>query len=300
MMSQHTGQHMLSAAFFQVAEMETVSARLGSESSTIDLGAPDVSDEVIHAAEDLVNGLVLEDRPVQPLYPSVDELADLGLRRPPKVSEDIRVIQVSGYDITPCGGTHCHRTGQVGPVRVTGLERYKGLTRVTFLAGARALRYLRQRDELLRDTARELGCGAPEILDVFASLRKELRDQSQALGKTRAELTGHLVKTLHDAHPPADGFTPILAIRPDDDLVSVRKLASALAGRSDVLALAAGRDPKSGDWAVTVERGDAVDLHVGNWFREKSKALGGRGGGRPERAEGRWPAAVDWDSFSVS
>ena len=301
MMSQHTAQHMLSAAFWQIGKMETLSARLGRETSTIDLDAVQLDDPVIRQVEDRVNGLILEDRPIRPLYPDEVQLKQLGLRRPPKVTRDIRLIEVEQFDITPCGGTHCHRTGQVGPARIVSLERYKGITRVTFVAGARALAYFRTRDELLRDTARELGCGAPEILDVFASLRRENRDLSQTLGKTRAELIAHLCHQLHGEHPPQDGgFTPIPVLRPEDDLASMRKLVSALAARDDVFALGACRDAKSGDWAVVVERGSSVQRHVGQWFRDKSQALGGRGGGRPERAEGRWPADMDWDSLDFS
>ena len=107
------------------------SARLGATSCTIDVQRPGIPDAELHRAEDLVNDLIAANVEVRALYPSAEELPTLKLRKQPKVTEGtIRIIDIADFDLTPCGGTHCLRTSQVGLVKVTGLERYKGNPRV--------------------------------------------------------------------------------------------------------------------------------------------------------------------------
>ena len=192
MMSQHTGQHLLSSAFYKITGLETISARLGGEDSTIDLETERLSDEVIAQVEDMVNDLILRDLPVQPIYPDTTELANLPLRRQSKVTENIRLIQVGDFDLTPCGGTHCHRTGQIGPVRIISQEKYKSMTRFHFLCGKRALKYFRDGDLVLADLCRQVGVGPNDLADSINRRNKDIKDLSGQLGKTRAELIGYL------------------------------------------------------------------------------------------------------------
>ncbi|MDJ0840449.1 MAG: alanyl-tRNA editing protein [Acidobacteriota bacterium] len=298
MMSQHTGQHMLSAALYKELGAETVSSRLGSRISTIDTDKKLTLEQVRRVAA-LVNDLIMEDLPIRPLYPDEEALAAMQLSRLPKVTKDIRILEIEGFDRTPCGGTHCSRTGQVGPVYVTTLEKCKSGTRVNFLCGKRVLDFLAARDETLALLGETLGCGAAGVAEAVTAMRKESKELSYNLGAVRAELNGYLSTQLHQAHPPMEPWTPVVVIRDKDDLKSLRALASALAGREDVVALVAGRDAKSGDWRVIVERGERADFDAGGWFRGPGAALGGRGGGRPNRAEGRFPADLDPTRLSL-
>src|ERR1700722_1092028 len=172
-MAPHTAQHPLSRALVDVARAETVSSRLGASSCTIDVeGALD--EGLRSRAEDLVNSIVTDDGVVRQLFPTAEELPKLPLRRAPKVDKGIRVIDIDGFDMSPCGGTHCARTGQIGAVRIVGLERYKGGWRVTFHGGRRALDEARRKEAVLGELARDFTCG---LLDV-----------GQAVGKLRADL----------------------------------------------------------------------------------------------------------------
>jgi alanyl-tRNA synthetase len=295
-MSQHTGQHMLSRALVDVAGAETVSSRLGSEASTIDLGVTTLDEAKLAEAEARVNDAVLEDREVRVLFPTPAELAALPLRRAPKVDADVRVIEVDGFDLSPCGGTHCLRTGQVGPVRVVGTERYKGGVRVTFLAGKRALADARANDAILRELARTFTCGVPAIPSAVAKLRADLDKRTERLGSAKQELIALLVRALHADHPAREGaITPIVSVRERDDVAGLRTLASALARRPDVIAFVATRDEGSGELQVAIERGAAAQaFDAGKWLKALTARHGGRGGGRADRAEGRLPAALDW------
>jgi alanyl-tRNA synthetase len=300
-MSQHTAQHMLSRAFHDRFGYETISARLGSEISTIDLTAPSLSQEQVNAIEDVVNAAVLDDREIRILFPTAEELARLPLVSAPKVDKDIRVIEVDGFDAMPCGGTHCARTGQVGPVRILGQEKYKGLTRLTFIAGKRALDRARADDELLRALSATLTCARTELVTVAERTRSDVKTLSQALGSTRAELMGFVASQLLASHSvDSSGSTLVPIVRESADIETLRALAAALTKRPDVIALAATKDTSSGDWLVVAERGASSRFDAGRWFKSATQTHGGRGGGRPEHAEGRFPSAVAWETLVAS
>jgi alanyl-tRNA synthetase len=289
-MAQHTAQHALSRALVDVAKAETVSARLGRAACTIDVDLATLADGLLARAEDLVNAVVTSDVVVRAHFPSDAELAKMPLRRTPKVAENIRVIEIDAFDFTPCGGTHCTRTGQIGLVRVVGTERYKGKLRVTFHAGLRALADARSKDEVLGALARDLTCGLLDVGAGVLKLRKDLELAQSTLGTTRGELLELLAERVLAAHPPdPSGATVVLLQRPKDDLGMLRALAGRLTARPDVVAICVAPDADGQNLAVVVQKGASAAFDCGAWLKAKAQAAGGRGGGRPERAEGRLP-----------
>lgn len=296
MMSQHTGQHLLSAVLFHETGAETLSARLGAERSTVDIDKK-LSQAQVAKVSEVVNDLVMSARAVRPLYPTAEELDAMPLRRKPKVSKDIRILEIEGYDLTPCGGTHCTNTGEIGAVYVTSTEGYKGGQRLNFVCGARTLAYLAEKHQTLNDLGDTLGCGAAGIGESLQAMRRELKERAEESGKLRAELNHILAQQLLVDNPATDEGVRLRVIRDDGDLKSLRGLASALTKRSDVAVLVAGRDGEDQDWRVIVARGADSDLDAGAWFRGPGKALGARGGGRPNHAEGRISGEVAADQI---
>jgi len=298
-MAQHTAQHMLSRALAEVARAETVSARLGATSCTIDLGLADVHEHDLAQAEDLVNAVVMDDRLVRALFPTAAELAGMKLRREPKVQTNVRIIDVEGFDLSPCGGTHCTRTGQIGAVRIAGTERYKGKLRLSFHAGRRSLQDARAKLEVLGALAQDFTCGPLDVPTAVAKLRAELRARLEALSMARGELVELVAQQFLAAHPPdPGGETRLVLVREKDDVTMLRNLAGRLAARADVVAFCASPDPATGELAIVVQRGSATPFDCGGWLRAAAAAQGGRGGGRPERAEGRLLAGSDLAALS--
>jgi alanyl-tRNA synthetase len=292
-MAQHTAQHALSRALVDVARAETVSSRLGSSTCTIDVEGA-LNERDVARAEDLVNAVVMNAVPVRALFPSPDELAKMPLRRAPKVDHDVRIIEIEGFDLSPCGGTHCTRSGQIGVVRVVGLEKYKGGWRVTFHAGRRAIEDAHKKEAVLAELAREMTCGLLDVGSAVGKLRGELKARMDALSTTRGELVELLAERVLSAHPPdASGTTRIVLVRPRDDVPMLRTLAGRLAARPDVIAFCASPDERAdGDWSIVVQRGAGVSFDFGAWLKSMASRHGGRGGGRPERAEGRLPRGL--------
>jgi alanyl-tRNA synthetase len=305
-MVQHTAQHALSRALADAVRADTVSARLGLASCTIDVGRPGLSDTDLHRAEDLVNAVVMSDVPVMTSFPSAEELSKLDLRKQPNVEKSargVRIVSIEGFDLTPCGGTHCTRTGQIGQVRIVATEKYKGMLRITFHAGARALIDARRRHDVLAALAADLTCGPQDILTAVGKLRGETRDLRDKLDAARSELAGLVARSLRDALPTSPGPHVLPVSRPLDDLAGLRALAVELTKDPRVVALVAGpasADEPRAEVVLVVQRGEGAKLDCGAFVQAQARARGGRGGGRPERAEGRFPHGTSLDELATT
>jgi alanyl-tRNA synthetase len=289
-MALHTAQHMLSRALVDLAKAETVSSRLGDSACTIDVDRDGLGEARVAEAEALVNRLVDEDRPVRAWFPSDEELRALPLRRAPKQSRDVRVVEVQGFDVSPCGGTHVVHTAAVQLVRVTGVERYKGGTRVTFAAGPRARAMLFEEDRALRMLARELVCPPLEVEKQLARVRGELGAAREELGRSRA-IVARLAAD--EARARADGDRVIVLL--EEGGVELAKGVAAHLTKEGALVAVVGARIDEGVHVI-VARGPGASRDCGALLKGIAQAAGGRGGGRPERAEGRLSPGADLEA----
>lgn len=290
-MALHTGQHILSRALLDIAEAETVSARLGESACTIDVDVANVHERDVARAEDLANAVIDDDVVIRSFFPDAAELARLPLRREPKVSDNVRVIQIGDFDYTPCGGTHCLRSAQVGLIHIVGVERYKGGTRVTFGAGRRAREQLVGESVMLRALAHELSSGPRDVPAAVEKLRRELHSAREALGHVRARLAQQAAEEIV-ASAVGEGSERVIAQLDDAPADLLRAVAKRIVEQPRAVAFLAGRDDEGAP--VVVVRGAASDFDCGGFLKRAAQAAGGRGGGRPDRAEGRIPPNVDW------
>ena len=135
-MQQHSGQHVLSAAFEKLYKFATVSFHMGDESCTIDLATESVSPKQLQAAERLANEIIAEDRPVEIRFATPDEARIMGVRKiPPAEREKLRLIDIQDFDLNACGGTHVRSTGQIGSILLRKTEKVKQGVRVEFVCG---------------------------------------------------------------------------------------------------------------------------------------------------------------------
>src|ERR1700747_2440700 len=160
-MQQHTGQHLLSAAFIELFGFQTVSFHLGKETSTIDLDTPAVIPKQPEEAERRVNEVIFEDKPVVIRFGTAEELIEAGIRKKVEREGILRAIEVEGFDRQPCGGTHLERTGQAGLLLIRKLERSREVWRVEYVCGYRALAAARGDFATLTQAAGLLSSGLP-------------------------------------------------------------------------------------------------------------------------------------------
>jgi alanyl-tRNA synthetase len=281
-MQQHTGQHLLSAAFERTAGVATVSFRLGSEVSTIDL-AREVTPEEITAAETLASEVAWEDRPVTIRFVSEAEAAALPLRKEPARGGRLRLVDVADFDLSACGGTHVSRTGEVGMVAVTGWERVRGGTRVSLVCGRRALAAFRRLREATSRTARLLSVHPDELPEAVSRLREEGRALQRAM-KVLSERAAALEAGAVAARlSEVGGVAVAVEIVADRDLAALRMLAAEIVaepGRAVVL-LTAGAPVQ----VVAARSRDVARLDCAAFVARLAGRFGGRGGGRPESAQ---------------
>lgn len=289
-MALHTAQHMLSQALLLEADAPTVSARLGETACTIDLDRPSLREDAVARAEALVNDLIDDRRRIRAFFPTADELANLKLRRAPKVAENIRVVEVEGFDVTPCGGTHCENTSEVGLIQVLGLERYKGKMRLSFVSGRRARAHLGRDSRTLSAVARELSTSGQELGTAIQKLRAEAsleRSRGSALARQLGVKWGNeLARVARDK-----GETQVVAVIPQGSVELLRALAGSITAALEGVAILAGEDEDGQPIVVSKAANQAIDC--GAFLKDLVQRAGGRGGGRPQHAEGRLPAGAD-------
>ena len=286
-MAQHTAQHLLSGALLDRATAATQSARLGESALTIDVQRDRIPEADLARAEDLANDLIDDDLAIRAWFPDAGELAQIKLRRDPKVTADIRVVAIGDFDFSPCGGTHCARTSQLGAIRITGAERYKGMTRVTFVAGRRGRADLFARDSVLRGLAAAMSCGPAEVPAAIDKLRRDAEGATADATALRGRLAGLVASSL-----PGEGA--VVATLPGDPEL-LRGVAAKLtaAGRDALLA-----SPDDTGATVVLQRATGSTLDCGALWKRLAARLGGRGGGRADRAEGRLASPIaDWPAL---
>ena len=280
-MQQHTGQHVLSAAFDKLFRVRTVSFHLGADVSTIDL-AREVTPREVTAAEDEANRIVWEDRPVHIRYATGEEAAKMPLRKEPKRGGTLRLIDVEGFDLSACGGTHVPRTGAIGIIAVASWERFKGGQRLEFLCGGRALVRFRALRDTTASSTRLLSVTSAELPGAIERLMADAKEQKRNIAALQTELARYKADEMAAAAEATDrGRLVLKAV--DADANGLKTLAAALVTRPQlVVVLVSAASPA----LVVVARSQDVAVAAHQVLATLTSKFGGRGGGRPELAQG--------------
>jgi alanyl-tRNA synthetase len=284
-MQQHTGQHILSQAFVRACNAETVAFHLGVDYSTIDLNRAGLGPGDIARAEAEACDVVDRALPVLASFVDDAELAALPLRKPPKTTDRIRVVQVAGYDWSACGGTHVANTAEIGLIKITGTERRGPELRVTFLCGRRARADYARLHALAGGLAARFSVGQddlPAALDRLLAEQRALRKDVGDLEAVWAEVTA---RTLWES-AEAVGKWRLVAQALDGSLERVKPVAQALRAQPGAVVLLATRGDRP---QLMFARADDVALDAGALLRAAVAGVNGKGGGRPDWAQGGAP-----------
>lgn len=303
-MQQHTGQHILSQAFIELYGAQTRSFRMTTDACEIDVELSDPSDERVERAVTRANEIVWDDRVVRVHNVTPDEAARLPLRKDSAREGELRVVEIEGFDFSPCGGTHARRTGEVGVIIARHWERAKGLLRVTFAAGTRALEDYRRANSTARSTAALFSVGRDEAANAAARLQDELKNLQRRLRASEDLAARAEARELLEESEGADGGVEadagvsgvgdggarlriVARVFEGREAEDLRRLASAVAAHAGAVALLGSRDD-SGARLVFARHTDAHgDMNA--LLREACRTLEGRGGGRPDLAQGGGP-----------
>jgi alanyl-tRNA synthetase len=287
-MQQHTGQHLLSAAFLELFNLPTVSFHLGREVSTIDLSVPGIDARQLEAAEQRTNQIIFEDRPITVIFGTAQQLAEAGIRKAVEREGILRAIEIEGFDRQPCGGTHVARTGQLGLALLRKCEKVKQNWRVEFVCGGRARCAARGDFAALSEAARQLSCG---LAEVPAMVTRALEER-QAGHRMRQRLLEQLAEVevlmllATEARTGKEGMPRVvLRVFEDADADHLRLLATKLVAEPGVQALLATR--AGGHIVFAQATGLGADMSA--LLREGLQTVDGKGGGTKDFAQGSVP-----------
>ena len=298
-MQHHTAQHLLTQCILRQTGFETVSANInGSTPSTLDIVAPDIRKADLDQAEQMANQIIYEDRQVKTYFVSPEELPRIPLRRAPKVTENIRIVEIDSYDYSPCGGTHVLRTGSIGLLKIVKAEKQNDKQRIYFIAGIQAMEVFSQMYASLTELANQLSMSwqdIPELIsrqtEQLSTLQKELQNlrklaiinEAQQLAREATEYSGAKLVRAQFRHRP---------------IGELRLLAEELKIMPDVIAYLVSYDGQKVSLIVTC--GEASGSDARQLLSRQLSSINGRGGGDARLAQGGGVATPEQYSMMLS
>ncbi len=286
---QHSGQHVLSAAFIRLFNIPTVSFHMADDYCSIDLDTPTLSKEQIESAERMANEIILENRAVDVRFVTREEAGKLGLRKlPPTERDELRIVDIRDFDLSACGGTHVSQTGQIGCVFLRKIEKVRQGWRVEFVAGQRAVAMARRDFTTLSEAA---ALFSARIYDVPQQARKSL-DEIRALRKQREqtleELAAAQAVAILAETPEGAGRRVVVRTFSDVELNFLKLFAQKLTRISpNAVALLATKSPQP---SIVFAQSAGQPFDMGAKMKELMTKLGGRGGGSKDMAQGGVPS----------
>jgi len=292
-MQQHSGQHVLSAAFEKLNNFHTVSFHMGEDSCTIDLATEAINAKQLEAAEVLANEIIAEDRTVEIRFATPDEARAMGVRKiPPAVREELRLIDICNFDLNACGGTHVRSTGQIGVILLRKTEKVKQGVRVEFVCGLRAVSTARRDFQMLTGAAALFSTHLWEVPQQVRKSLDEIKDAQKAghrLLEQVAELQASNLLQAAEERPPSSGQKLVVRYFADRDLGFIKMLAQKLTrlDKAVVLVACGGAQP-----SLVFAQTPGLTNDMGALMKETLQKLGTRGGGNGDMAQGGAPDAA--------
>ncbi len=284
-MQHHTAQHLLTQCILRVTGCETVSANInGYSPSTLDVVAPEIARSDLDQAERMANDIVYANRPVRTYFVSPEELHTIPLRRPPKVTKNIRIVEIEAYDYSACGGTHVLHTGSIGLIKVVKAEKQNDKQRIHFIAGLQAMQVFHDMYTAFTGLAGQLSMAwqdIPELVskqsDNLAALQKDLQAVRQSALKYEA------IELIEAADEQA-GIKLVRASFENRPLGELRQLAEQLRNVQGVVAYLFSFDGQKVSLIVTCGEGSGNDAR--QLLTRQLVSINGRGGGDARLAQG--------------
>ncbi len=284
-MQHHSAQHIVSGGLEQLFGLETLSARISAASpSTVDVADVPLDGSQLAQVERLVNQLVFENRPIKTYFITADRWDAVPLRRPPKVSGQIRVVEVERFDYSACGGTHCLSTGMIGLIKIVKTERKNQKLRLHFVAGQQALTTFQHEHELIAALGQQLNTRPEEALRLVNRQAEQLAAAQQELKRLQANLLSFEAAQLSAQAEPVGPVRLATRLYPDRSLNDLRELARLLPGPDNLVALLAGHADQKLSLVISCAAG--TGLNARELLGQALALIGGKGSGDARLAQG--------------
>lgn len=285
-MQQHTGQHLLSAMFEDRYGWPTVSVHFGTESSTLDITAPNWDNSKLEEAERIANEIIAQNRDIVVSFE--DSASVTGLRKPSDRDGTLRIVSIVDVDRSACGGTHVRRTGEIGSILLRRAEKNKTFIRIEFLCGQRSVSAARRDAALLAKSAALFTAAVEDLPRLVEAQQQQLRDLEREHKKVKSELAAYEARKLWDsASADANGIRRIHIALANGAVKDHDALAQAIVAMGGAVAVITSPLPAGVMLATSADS----NVDAGKTIRETVTPLGGRGGGSPRLAQASLPDA---------
>ena len=278
-MQQHSGQHILSQAFYEVVKGATMSFHIGEDVSSVEIGVPKISDADLDRVEARANAVLFEDREIKTYFVPEERIGAVPLRKPPKKEGPIRVVEVSGFDYSACGGTHCRRAGEIGLIKVTKTDRIRNNLRFEFVCGGRALRDYQEKNRTVRQAAaffsvadRDVATTVGKSLTEIKALKKKARKLEERIASYEAR------EIIHGAQGKV-----IQAVFEDKGPEEARFLAVQIIHHAELIVLFGAHGENQSHLILAAAEGLGLDVRT--LIPAVSAVVQVRGGGSPSLVE---------------
>lgn len=287
---QHSGEHLMSAAFFKLYGASNDGFHMGEEYATLDVLLKDISEEMIKKAENEANSYVFRNEPVKTYFLTKEEAEKLPLRKKIKAEGKIRIVQMGeNIDFVACCGTQVNRTGEVGTIKIVKWEKYKGMTRVYIKCGMRALKDYQVKHDYITEIAKGFSAEVSDVVKKVKSQSEEITAMKKQISNLYAKVASAEAEELISK---ADSKVIIKEYK-EEGFDFLDKLYESLKDKEYILILSSLKDKR-----LLLAHNGAFDLDCGKLFKEKIKEYNGRGGGNAKRAQASFAEEADLRSFA--
>lgn len=283
-MQQHSGQHLLSAAFYKLYNGETVGFHIGEDYVYIDVTLPELTEEEAKKVEIYANRIIFSNFDIKSYYIEKKDIDKIPVRKQPSVSSHIRIVEIDNIDFSPCGGTHLRQTGEIGLIKIRKWEKYKGNIRLEFVCGNRALADYSWKNKAVNDISLLLSSKDKDIYNKV----KTLLDQKIALEKENRSLKEEIVKykgkeLLRSAFKVKN--KPFISkIFTDKDLKEINAISAFLNNVSSSIHILGSNKDNKGQFLVSVPKD--IDINLKDILKEVSNEFDLKGGGNANTVQG--------------
>ncbi|MDF2948180.1 MAG: alaXL [Sedimentibacter sp.] len=274
-MQQHTGQHILSYAFAELFNGNTVGFHLSDSYTTVDIDIP-LTDEMIEQAEQLSNKIIYENKIVTASVYAYEMALKLNLRKAPIELDNLRIISIENYDKCACGGTHVNYTGEIGIIKVTKTEKYKNGTRVEFQCGKRALNDYILKNKNILSLSSILTCRTDMLLDNFEKVLNENKKLKKDLININSQLNDYKAKEYRNNATMRDGINFIFVCS-DNEVKDLRFICSKITESDNCVVVLVSEIEDSCN--LVIGQSKNLNLDIENIFEQCKTLINGKGGG---------------------
>lgn len=295
-MQQHAGQHILTASFVELFDIQTTSFHLGKEMVTIDLACKELSEQQLIEAENLANKIILDQRSIETVWVSKDELTKYPLRKEVTVDEDIRLVIIPEFDYNGCGGTHPQSTAEIGSLKILNTEKQKGNVRIYFVCGGRTREQLHGKQKIILELTRTLSASEDGLAEAVRNVLNNQKKLEKSLTETKDMLLQYeakeLVKTIHYT----SGVPTIQAIYQNRSIQELQKLARLVVSEvNDTVVILVAENEQLLQFVAA--RGEAVEISMKELTIHGLSFINGKGGGSDLFAQGGGDAVINVETL---